>query len=279
FLSGWLFFWAQHENFNWGFQSQFFLAQLIPLAALYTLARAADTQRWRDFIAAVLLGVLAAGTMANGIMTLPLMFLMGWFVRVNLAKRLILLAAAIIVPALYFWNYVSPPGHGSIKAAILEHPVALVEYTFRYLGSPFFFLFGERHFAYYFALIAGVAMALITLYLVWRSLRDSNRSPYIVALLIFVVYIAGTAFGTGGGRVIFGGSQAMSGRYTTPAILGWGALMLAAVYFAPMAMARWKGVLNACMLALGVYMLVYQSEAVVGRPDVVANREMAGLAI
>ena len=34
FLIAWLFSWSQEENFTWGFQSQFFLAQLLPLVGI-----------------------------------------------------------------------------------------------------------------------------------------------------------------------------------------------------------------------------------------------------
>jgi hypothetical protein len=35
FLMAWLFLWIQNENLHWGFQSQFILAQLLPLISFY----------------------------------------------------------------------------------------------------------------------------------------------------------------------------------------------------------------------------------------------------
>ncbi len=69
-----LFAWCQYENLTWGFQSQFFLSQLLPLAVFFCIHKSAtDTARsfgW--YIAACLLGVAAIGTMANGVLALPL---------------------------------------------------------------------------------------------------------------------------------------------------------------------------------------------------------------
>ena len=68
----WLFFWSQWENLTWGFQSQFIMAQMLPLAALYMLYRSLKGGS-ATFALACLLGLMCAGTMANGILALPLM--------------------------------------------------------------------------------------------------------------------------------------------------------------------------------------------------------------
>ena len=70
-LVGWLFCWSQHENFTVGFQSQFFMAQLLPLCAFYFIYKmsSAPEKSTQYFVIASIFGVLAAGTMANGIIT------------------------------------------------------------------------------------------------------------------------------------------------------------------------------------------------------------------
>lgn len=62
------FSWLQKDNFSVGFQSQFFLAQLLPLASFVTLSYShqSKTHSLQLFSVACFIGVLAVGSMANG---------------------------------------------------------------------------------------------------------------------------------------------------------------------------------------------------------------------
>jgi hypothetical protein len=116
FLIAWLFSWIQEENLNWAFQSQFILAQLLPLAALYFLHRAATPGMFqnRDFYIAILFGALALGSMANGVLTLPLMTLYAAVVRMGLKRSLLLAILALVAISLYFYDYKAQVHHGSL---------------------------------------------------------------------------------------------------------------------------------------------------------------------
>src|SRR5690554_6012735 len=132
-LCAWLFQWMQWENFSWAFQSQFFLAQLIPLYALYTIARAADAERHNSlhwFVAACIFGVLAVGTMANGIITLPLLTVYALLTRQGSRRVGVLLILTVVLLGLYFRNFDTPEHHGSLSDAILTQPLALIQYVF-----------------------------------------------------------------------------------------------------------------------------------------------------
>ena len=54
-----MFSWIQDNNITWGFQSQFFLAYLVPLLAFYMLARYVDTNQNIYYIGALLVGILS----------------------------------------------------------------------------------------------------------------------------------------------------------------------------------------------------------------------------
>lgn len=76
FIAAWLFLWVQYENLTWGFQSQFFLAQLLPLCGLYWLHKSiVEIHTSRHFLVACGFGLASVGTMANGVLALPVMTL------------------------------------------------------------------------------------------------------------------------------------------------------------------------------------------------------------
>ena len=278
FSIGSLFCWSQQQNFAWAFQSQFLLAQLLPLSAMYCFARSSEPRDGKYFYVAVGLGVISAGTMANGIITLPLMFLMSGLLPVTFQRRLIIGVAAVIVPLLYFTNYVPPEAHGSLNRAIVEQPVALIEYTLRYLGSPAYFLFGQGDIAFTLSLVSGIVVAIAAIYSFFTVLSQRNRSPYILALLFFTIYIAGTAFGTGGGRIIFGVSQALSSRYTTPAIMSWIAI-ITTFHLLHEGNKRKEKILYCVMGIMATPMLIYQINALSIPKEILFNRDQAALAI
>lgn len=282
-LCVWLFHWMQHENFIWAFQSQFFLAQLAPLYALYAIARATDSDqqssgRW--FVGACVLGVLAVGTMANGVITLPLLTVYALLTRQGIRRISVLLALTLAMLILYFANYVSPGHHGSLSEAILTQPIALIEYTFLYLGNPMFSLLGRETTGYLAALIASGLMAATTLsLLVIYVTRGARQYALPLALIFYIAYIAGTALGTGGGRLIFGVEQALASRYTTPALMAWAALfilILPAVY----RLFRERQTLAVVLVSACLLLMFYrQTDAIHQRYQMKHDRMLAGMAL
>ena len=282
-LAVWLFHWMQHENFEWAFQSQFFLAQLVPLCALYAIARATgddlqSSRRW--FAGACVLGVLAAGTMANGIITLPLLTVYALLTRQGVVRTGILLALTLVVLSRYFSNYVSPDYHGSLSEAILTQPVALIEYVFLYLGSPLFNLLGRGDVGRLTALVASGLMAAVSLsLLVVYVIRGARQHALPLAMIFYIAYIAGTALGTGGGRLIFGVEQAVSSRYTTPALMAWAAL---SIVMLPGAWRVFRERQTAAVMLMSVFLLVMfyrQGGAINQRYQMKHDRMLAGMAL
>lgn len=221
------FSWVQQENLVWGFQSQFILAQLIPLVAFYFLQYSTITKHTDQlhFSLACLFGILAVGTMANGILALPIMIILALFLRLSNVKITILVMLSALSCTFYFFNYTSPPNHTSVLPMLLENPLGLIKYTLLYVGGPFYFLTGKLStlLAYFFGtlLVSGAIIAL------FRLLNGSTRTiPVKLALLAYILYVGGTAFITAGGRLEFGLEQALSSRYQTPALMAWIALII-----------------------------------------------------
>lgn len=220
------FSWLQRENLTWTFQSQFFLAQLLPLLAFYCLHKAhvAGRNHCSYFMASCVLGVAALGSMANGVLTFPLLALLAILLRMPWQRIACLVLLAIGSSMLYFYDYHSPAHHGSLKNALLQQPLALLQYILLYLGAPIYKIVGIDN--YWVAYLAAIFMLVTTSVLAWRSLKHPHQHSLVLALLLFIIYIVSTAIATGGGRLVFGLSQALSERYTTPTLMIWSTILI-----------------------------------------------------
>lgn len=281
FLSVWLLSWIQNDNMIWGFQSQFVLAQLLPLMAFYFLHRACQSNshggRW--FAASATCGVMALGSMANGVITLPLLTLLALALRMNHRRVIVLGTLSILGVFLYFHGYQAVGGHGSLTQSLKEIPEGVIDYMQVYLGGPFYFFLGENPLSLMFARIASVVLVVGAILCLQKELSAPHRSSLALAMLCFILYIGGSAFGTAGGRAIFGAGQALTSRYMTPALMAWAAFFVLVVPgLKHMARGiRWFwGTLFALLV---MSMLSYQLRATTPRTDELYDRSLATLAI
>lgn len=281
FLIAWLFLWIQENNLTWGFQSQFILAQLLPLSAFYFLHRAASagSEKHAEFYIALFFGVLSIGSMANGILALPLMTAYAIVARMGSMRSALLTALSVISLWLYFLDYNSPGGHGSLTLALRETPLDLISYVLLYIGGPFYYLFGKGYSGQVIATAAGIFMVISCAIFAWRIVPMAQKATLPLALLVFILYIGGTALGSGGGRVIFGVDQALSSRYMTPALMAWVALLL---LYLPKLEAVGQSVRSRVwvpFLLLILLMLPLQLKALSSKQNVLFERQIATLAI
>ena len=261
FLTAWLFLWSQQENLTWAFQSQFFLAQLLPLCALYWLSRAEHgAEAGRHCVLATMFGLGSIVAMANGVLALPLMLVYAVVVRLGRFKTGFLAVFAVLGLSAFFYHYNMLGGHAPIHRVLLEHPLGMLAYSLRYLGGPFYYLAHGAPWASQFALAAGLLLVSCALYRLWRELSSPRRGPAL-ALLFFIAYIVMSAGLTAGGRLFLGPEQAFSSRYTTPAVMAWAAL--AVLYFPLLRSWRkaWQGCAVLALGVLGAAMLLLQSQA------------------
>lgn len=221
-----LFSWVQAANLESAFQSQFILAQLLPLAALYYLHNAIKTNLRVDFVKACILGILSAGTMGNGILALPCMVGYAFLARASKNKIALLLVLSTIVIGLYLSGYASSAPGSLGKLNVEEFFFEIPTYVLLYLGGPFGSVMRGGVFGAGISLIAGI----IFLYAVGKKwvlfFRSEEGDIFQLVLLVFILYILGTAYGTALGRISIGVGQALSGRYTTPMIMAWLALFI-----------------------------------------------------
>lgn len=278
-ILGILFSWLQRENIRSAFQSEFFLAHLLPLAALYFSAKYMESSRPIDVLKSISLGILAIGTLANGLLALPMIAF-----HLLLGRRSLLLVAAVAIISAatftaYFFDYKSPSHHGSLINTFQLQPVNAVLFILAFLGNPLFFLVGESKEGVSAAVMGGAILSLSTIALVVRAYRQTDpRTPYASGLLIFVGYIYATAVLTAGGRAPFGIESALASRYTTPTIMAWVSVLILGA-----ALWHFKGKPPVvCQLVAGVVavlFLVFQVGALKANREELFDREIAALAL
>lgn len=274
-----LFSWMQWENFSWGFQSQFFLAQWLPLLALWLLYRAtvAQPDAARDFALACLTGVLCLGTMASGVIALPVMVALAIVLRMGWRRVGVLALLAAVCLALYFHGYQSTPGHGSVREALVRQPVALLQYVLLYLGGPFHQLAGTSSLVL--GQLAGGVLVVLAAARAWVALRAPRDHALELAVLAYLLYLGGTALGTGGGRLIFGLQQATASRYTTPALMAW--MGVIALYLPPLlrALGQWRHIVVWPLIILALALTAHQWKARKSQRDTLFERDVAALGL
>lgn len=222
FSVAWLFSWSQNENFTVGFQVQFFLAQLLPLVAFYYLIHSLLRKSNLYFFIACLLGILSCGTMANGVLVLPLMFLYLIISRQKTSQSLMVLFLSLICLYLYFYNF---PSESSLHV-IKKHPLRLVDYVINYFGNPFYFLFRGSLVAKLIAQVAGCFILISTIHFSIKCFIKRELTATKPAFLLFIIFIVATATITGIGRLKLGQTQVFTSRYLTPALMAWAALII-----------------------------------------------------
>ncbi|XAH23739.1 hypothetical protein AAFF27_00695 [Xylophilus sp. GW821-FHT01B05] len=256
----WLLSWVQKENLSWPFQSQFFLSQLLPLLGLYCLFRATSEDgigRW--FAAACALGVLSVGTMINGVMALPMMVLYAAVMRMGWRRVAMLAVLAAVCVTVYMQGYATPPGHPRMLDTLRQQPLGMVQYTLQYLGGPFQFFTQQLYAHLWIGQCFGVLFVALFLVKLVPALRAPRSHALDLSLLAFIIYIAGIAFATSGGRLPLGMGTALASRYTTPTLMAWAAL---GVLYTPQLLAlrsRGKAVAAAVLIGLLAAMLAVQA--------------------
>lgn len=280
FAMAWLSQWMQWENLAWGFQSQFFLAQSLPLAAFYCLAASTSDKHSRlFFFATICLGTLSLFTMANGVLALPLLTLAALIMRTSWLRAGLLAASTILAMLFYFGEYHTPDNHASITDTLRYQLIPLMQYVVLYLGSPFFALAGEGRYGLVAAGLAGSILILLSVLRLVIEIRARRINPVTLALLGYLLYLGGTAVGTGTGRVVFGVAQAVSFRYTTPALMAWATLILLYLPILSNTVKRYRHTTTVILILVCLLLLWRQLPALQPQHQRVFDRQVAALAL
>ena len=229
FIGGIIFSWIQYENFSWGINMAFFAGFLFPFISFILLAFSKIKNSTFLLYLALFFGIISLGVMSNGLLALPLFVIMAFILKSGKLHVFISLSIAILLAFLYFNNYHFPTYHSSVIESLFHNPLDYFIYFVSYLGSPAYYLSGNT--CSYCAPIMGLLVFSISVYFILKIFKpSSSQNPILLVLIIFLLYLEGTAFITSGGRLEFGLGQSLSSRYTTTSILIWSTIMILSYY-------------------------------------------------
>ena len=220
------FSWKQDENITWAFQSQFWAAYVFPLFAFTFLAFSSIYEKKQTllFSLACLFGIASAGTMANGILALPLLFVVSLILYKKPLYSVILALLSLAIVTSYLYYYETPLHHRSFTDNLLTIPFQTLIFFIEYLGSPIKSL--------YLSFILGV-LHLYLIYVAFRHYPQYKTNPlYLSALAFFIYYLTSAAI-TSGGRADLGLKSALAGRYTTPSYMSLSLSIILYLYSKP----------------------------------------------
>jgi hypothetical protein len=223
FILALTFSWTQVQNYSWGFQSQFFLAYLLPLTSFYCLYLSSKREKNTRslFLFSCLAGTASAGTMANGVIALPLMMVLAIFLKLEWRKIVFLGVLSGIILYAYFYNYMPISYHASLKDSLLHHPFGLIKFIFLFFGGPFFYMSGRIMIV---GILAGLFFIGSFLYFIYRYAKKRDSSALQMPLFAFIFYIGITAFCIAGARLNI--SLPTESRYMTPVFMAWSAWLV-----------------------------------------------------
>jgi len=213
--------WLQQGNFTWAFQSQYFLAVLIPLLFFnYSITLWIKESRKYNFIGIFVLAILSSWSISGGLIVIPILILVSLMLRRPKYEISILCILFLSVLMLYSINFdlgtdkykQLSDGSSSIKA--------IIKFFLTYMSSPIVETFGISYAQgiLIFALLWGSA-----LFILYNSAR-LNSFPDIPSIVLFsqLLFTLALAGVTSLGRFQFGNEQAEVAMYKTPSIVGWG---------------------------------------------------------
>lgn len=270
------FSWIQQDNLTWGFQSMMFLSVLLPLSALYCFALAVEQDDWRWVVLACGLAVGAGLSMINGLAVLPLMGLLGLLLRLQWRKVVFVWLSAAVLVALYgpdrsvaSWRIGLQPSEQS------DSLFRFTEFVLKNLGGPAYFASGKS----LLALLAGVAVVLITVVVALLHLRQGLRHQVCRAVLLgFVAFGLVTAAGVALARVAaWGVDYGLTSRYMTAVVAMWAAIAILVGSFASTPRLRWVYASIAGLLSASL--LPAQSAALNPPVEYLRDRVLAALAL
>src|SRR5438874_1833495 len=215
--------WTQYENLVCGFQSQFFAVYFFALSSFYAVLRSTESPSasWRYIVLAAVCGTASALSMASGLFALPMAFAFAAWMRVGVRRLLFLLLATCVVWCLYLSDYHLVFGPGTLREALLHRTIDILRFVALYLGSPVFFITLNQWHAGVFGVALFIACSATVVQVIRRRERDTGA--VLSAMLVFLV---GTAFLTGAGRIPLGVGTALSSRYCTTALIIAACLLL-----------------------------------------------------
>jgi hypothetical protein len=272
--------WIQNSNLLWGFQIQFWLVYIFPLAMFLLLAhllvlRPQSLRRKFLEYLAVLSLVGAVLSMSNGLVAAWIGVLFVFLYGFRKRLRIMFVSTSTILTGLYLWDYVTPGSHVSPFQTLLHHPLSAVEYFLAYLGGPIQFFTGKSTLA----VAAGFAVFLVFVTITFYFFKKGRAHPVAFALVAFSAFIVSSAVMTSLARASFGTDQAFASRYQTPVLALWATLIIVVAPAAMPYVRRWPLAATVTVLLGSLLALPQQIVGAQGDNTLRASRELATIAL
>jgi len=215
---------SQWQNFIWGFQLCYLLPQLLATVSFVSLLlywmelqqTPAKQPPLKFLVASVLAALGATYSLSSGTLLWPLLVLAALYLRLRLRAVLTIAITGAISTALYFYHYVRPPYHADPLAS-LRSPLTLLKYC-----GMYFFSSWVHHNTSTLEFIALAGLAIVLLSQVPALLHARLSRPFVILLVLIMLFCAGIALVTATGRLNFGIDQAArASRYQAIALLFW----------------------------------------------------------
>jgi hypothetical protein len=270
-----MFSWVQWENLIWAFQNQWHAVFLFALLAFFCVERSANDRRARWIILALLCATVSMGSLANGLLSFPMLVVLGLFFRIGWPRVLLFIA----VTALAGWAYL----HGlhsssevSMTQALRTMPGEIARFFILYIGSPPWDAMQRIDLVFVCGAITLFGAALAAILVLVRIPHPSKINGIcFVALTWFVV---ATDLATACGRVPMLGSRvAVASRYETAALVAWVSLL--AFFAVNCTTAIQRAMLGGIWLAAAAIVVPYQIQAIHPLSARTFDLNVAGLAL
>jgi hypothetical protein len=198
-------------NWIWGFQLAFFMCVFFTLASIWLLTKETVLKDNRLFILAILLAAITTYCNGNGMLIWPIGFGILLWSRASRNQLIYWAAAAVILIGSYLYHFNRPGGELS-ASTVLKEPLAVLKYTFTYLGRT---LATTPQGAKYTGM-ALVMILLVSCYFIYRKRMIKN----IIGWLGLAAYVILTALLAAMSRLNFGVNHAFVAiSYTTISVL------------------------------------------------------------
>ncbi len=273
FVLAWLFSYCQKENFVWGFQNQFFLAQLFPILSFYLFYLAHKKNSNYFFLASQVFGILSIFTMANGVFVMPLMLIYSWLLEFKPRKDFLMFIGTCFSLGLFFYHY-------TFADVVLSHrPVSsfikIISYLPLYFGGPFFFFLGKSYFAKLVSFILGGVFLSALFFFMIKNKKEIFLSAYKLMILTMLSFFVISSISVALGR----SEISVQSRYMTPVLIAWALLFilfLPSFYNLKKIMQR---KIKIAFLVLLILMTPTQLSALINHDDTIFNRQIGSLAL
>jgi hypothetical protein len=190
--------------------------------------------RWWRFVSAMVLGIIASYSFANGL----LYWFIGLFIlfviypnnmRIAKARIVLWMITGFCIWFLYLFEY--KPDQPFSFGVIYKDPLAYASFVLSYLGTPLLTFSNRLHevpiiakipFSNRGALLVGFLGLIVFCHTIWFIIRSQCiRLQWVVPYISLSLFAIGSALLTALGRAALGHDVAVSSRYVTTANLFW----------------------------------------------------------